>query len=123
MSLLVAPKEEPILHDIPTAQLPPKILVADDSPVFRKLVEQTLDSQPYSLLFAETGNEAIRLFRDHRPAIVIVDWVMPDLSGIEVCQHIRGGANSAYTYTIILTATTDKQSVVEGLTAGADDYL
>lgn len=100
-----------------------KILIADDSAVFRKLVEQTLTDEPYTLLFAKTGHEAIRLFEEHRPAVVIVDWVMPDLTGIEICQHIRAGARRAYTYTIILTAMTDKQSVVEGLTAGADDYL
>ena len=100
-----------------------KILVADDSAIFRKLVEQTLGDEPYSLLFAKTGHEAIRLFEEHRPAVVIVDWVMPDLTGIEICQHIRAGAQRSYTYTIILTAMSDKQSVVEGLTAGADDYL
>jgi two-component system, cell cycle response regulator len=123
MSLLVESTEELIVHTRPPVQLPLKILVADDSAVCRKLVEQTLGNQPYALIFAETGEQAIRLFEIHRPAIVIVDWVMPDLSGIEVCQHIRGAVNPSYTYTIILTATTDKQSVVEGLTAGADDYL
>jgi two-component system cell cycle response regulator len=100
-----------------------KILVADDSAVFRKLVEQTLTDEPYTLLFAKTGHEAIRLFEEHRPAVVIVDWVMPDLTGIEICQHIRATAQRSYTYTIILTAMSDKQSVVEGLNSGADDYL
>jgi diguanylate cyclase (GGDEF)-like protein len=54
---------------------------------------------------------------------VITDWVMPDLTGIELCQKIRAGAESPYTYIIILTSNAEKENVVQGLSAGADDYL
>ena len=100
-----------------------KVLVADDSAVYRKLVEQTLDQDQYSILFAKTGQSAIKLFEQHHPALVITDWVMPDLTGIELCQRIRSNLKDAYTYIIILTSISEKENVVKGLAAGADDYL
>jgi diguanylate cyclase (GGDEF)-like protein len=100
-----------------------KILIADDSAVFRKLLEQTLTAERYRLIFAKSGHEAIQLFEKHHPALAIVDWVMPDLTGIEICQHIRASTQTSYTYTIIVTGMTEKENVVEGLAAGADDYL
>jgi two-component system, cell cycle response regulator len=100
-----------------------KVLVADDSAVYRKLVEQTLDQDQYSLLFAKTGQAAIEIFEQHHPALVITDWMMPDLTGIELCQRIRASLKDAYTYIIILTSISEKENVVKGLAAGADDYL
>jgi two-component system cell cycle response regulator len=100
-----------------------KILVADDSAVYRKVVEQTLPPDQYSILFAKTGQSAIDLFKQHCPALVITDWVMPDLTGIEVCRQIRASAQNSYTYIIIITSASEKERVVEGLEAGADDYL
>lgn len=100
-----------------------KVLVADDSAVYRKLVEQAFREADFSIFFARSGREAIDLFAQHGPAIVITDWVMPDISGIELCQRIRAGSPDSYTYIIILTSVSDKENVVKGLAAGADDYL
>lgn len=100
-----------------------KVLVADDSPVYRKLVEQALSQDTCSVLFANSGREAIEIFEREHPDVVITDWVMPDLTGIELCQKIRDDANAAYTYLIILTSHAEKENVVKGLSAGADDYL
>jgi diguanylate cyclase (GGDEF)-like protein len=100
-----------------------RVLVVDDSAVHRKLVEQALEDGSYSLLFAKSGMEALELFRKHRPEIVLTDWMMPDLSGIELCDLLRGDAGRGYTYIIVLTAKTEKDNVVKGLSAGADDYL
>ena len=102
---------------------PVKVLVADDSAVSRKLVELTLSEKQYSLVFAKSGRETLDLFAEHRPALVIVDWMMPDLTGLEICKHIRSRAQASYTYIILLTGKSEKESVVEGLAAGADDYL
>lgn len=99
------------------------VLVADDSAVSRKLVEQTLSEKRYSLVFAKSGRETVDLFAKHHPALVIVDWIMPDLTGIEICKHIRSATQTSYTYVILLTGKSEKESVVEGLAAGADDYL
>lgn len=102
---------------------PIKVLVADDSAVFRKLVEEALSNQRFQLLFAKTGREAMELLSSHDPALVIVDWMMPDLTGPELCMHIRKRNGSPYTYVIILTGKSETACVVQGLAAGADDYL
>jgi two-component system, cell cycle response regulator len=100
-----------------------RVLVADDSAVSRKLVEQTLSEKRYSLVFAKSGRETVAHFAEHHPALVIVDWIMPDLTGIEICKHIRSNAKASYTYIILLTGKSGMESLVEGLAAGADDYL
>jgi two-component system cell cycle response regulator len=100
-----------------------RILVVDDSPIYRKLVEQSLSKDHYSLLFARNGREALAVFSEHRPAIVITDWTMPDFSGPELCQRIRRDFRERYAYLILLTSNAEKAQVIEGLAAGADDYL
>jgi diguanylate cyclase (GGDEF)-like protein len=105
--------------------LPPelKILVVDDSPIYRKLVEQSLSQEPCTVLFAKNGRQALDLFAEHRPALIITDWTMPDISGLELCRRIRTEVQTFYVYVILLTGNTDKEEVIEGLAAGADDYL
>lgn len=100
-----------------------QVLVVDDSPVSRKLLEHALTDEPYVILFAKNGEEALRLFSENKPALVITDWMLPDLTGPELCGRIRAQAGGSYTYIILLTSMTEKDSVVEGLAAGADDYL
>jgi two-component system cell cycle response regulator len=99
------------------------VLVVDDSPVYRKLVEHTLEDEAYSPVFAKNGREALELYAQHAPSIVITDWMMPDLSGLELCQQIRADPVHPYTYIIVLTSISEKDNVVKGLAAGADDYL
>jgi two-component system cell cycle response regulator len=106
----------PSLHGV-------KILVADDSPIYRKLVEQSLSQEHCTVLLAKSGRQALDLFVEHQPALVVTDWTMPDISGIELCQRIRRDHKEFYAYVILLTANTDKEEVIEGLAAGADDYL
>jgi len=106
--------------------LPPSeftILAVDDSPVYRKLVEQSLEQEQCTVLLAKDGNEALRMFAEHRPAVVITDWTMPDISGPDLCKRIRGDFPEVYPHLILLTSNTDKDQVVQGLQAGADDYL
>ncbi len=98
------------------------VLVVDDSPIYRKLVALALDGQEYSLSFAKSGREALEIFAQSAPHIVITDWMMPDVTGIELCERIRSDELS-YTYIILLTSISDKDMVVKGLAAGADDYL
>jgi two-component system cell cycle response regulator len=100
-----------------------QVLVVDDSPVYRKLVEHALEGNPYSPMFAKSGQEALELFGRYLPAIVITDWMMPDLSGLDLCQRLRADAHRGYTYIILLTSIAEKDNVVKGLAAGADDYL
>jgi two-component system, cell cycle response regulator len=100
-----------------------RLLIVDDSPVYRKLLRQqiiALDS--CTLLVARSGQEAIEIFEKERPSLVITDWLMPDLTGIELCHKIRA-AGSEYTYIIILTSNATKKDIMHGFSAGADDYL
>lgn len=99
-----------------------KILIADDSAVYRKLLEQQALSLG-TVLVAKTGREALEIFEREQPALIITDWMMPDATGIELCQQIRQAAGSSYTYIIILTSNSEKENVVKALSAGADDYL
>jgi len=99
------------------------VLVVDDSPVARKLVEHALPRDRFSILFAKTGQEALDLFAQHRPGLVITDWLMPDLSGIELCQRLRSDFQDCFAYIILLTGVSEKSKVVRGLQAGADEYL
>ena len=110
-------------NELDASARPFKILVADDSRFDRKLLEHTLNQEQYEVLFAKSGQEAMELFMEHQPPLVITDWMMPDLTGIELCQRIRREFQESYTYIIILTAMTEKDKLVKGLKAGADDYL
>jgi diguanylate cyclase (GGDEF)-like protein len=100
-----------------------RVLAVDDSPIYHKLVEQSLSGERSSLLFAKNGRAALDLFAEHRPAVVITDWDMPDISGLELCRRIRLDFQGFHCHLILLTANTDKAQVIEGLAAGADDYL
>lgn len=113
--------------DGPVGKLMPKsngtkIIVADDSPFYRKLVEQAFAAEDYNIYWARNGTEAKALFLKHRPSIVISDWEMPDFTGIALCGEIRRHQQS-FTYVILLTSNIEKEHVVAGLRAGADDYL
>ena len=100
-----------------------KILAVDDSPIYRKLVEQSLSQEQYTVLFAKNGREALDQFAKHHPAVVITDWTMPDIEGLELCRRIRRDFQGVYSHLILLTSNANKEQVVEGLAAGADDYL
>lgn len=100
-----------------------QVLVADDSLVYHKLVDDALCYQPYSLLHAKTGQEAMDLFAKYSPPIVITDWMMPDLTGLELCKQIRNQSQNMHTYVILLTSMSESDSLLKGLEAGADEFL
>ncbi len=97
------------------------IVIANDSLFYRRLLEQTLGEQ-YRTVFAQNGREALELVSEHRPEVLLTDWELPDISGIELCGRIRSDFE-AYTHAILLTSNDDKEQMVQGLAAGADDYL
>jgi diguanylate cyclase (GGDEF)-like protein len=100
-----------------------RVLAVDDSPFSRKLLEHALWGQPYEVAFAKDGREALASLAEFRPNILITDWMLPDLSGPDLCRKIRSEAKSGYMYVILVTSNGEKESIVEGLAAGADDYL
>jgi two-component system, cell cycle response regulator len=101
-----------------------KVLIAEDEAVSRRLLEASLRRWGYDVLVAENGHEALEVVgQPDGPKLVIFDWLMPGLNGIELCQHVRSMPQEPYTYILLLTSKRDKKDVVEGLSAGADDYI
>ena len=101
-----------------------KVLVVEDPVVYRKQVEQTLAYHPsYERFVACDGEEALRIYRERVPSIVVTDWMMPDFSGIELCQRIRAEKALPCAYVIMMTSNTDKGRAAQALEAGADDYV
>jgi two-component system, cell cycle response regulator len=98
------------------------IVIADDSPLYRKLLQGALSRESYCTFVAKDGREALRLIAEHKPAVLITDWEMPDITGIELCSRLRS-MGETYTYSILLTAKDDKDQIIAGLASGADDYL
>jgi two-component system, cell cycle response regulator len=99
-----------------------RVLSVDDSAFSRRLLEHALEGEPYELLFAEDGKQALEAIEKFHPGLVITDWMLPDTSGPELCRKIRESV-AEYTYLILLTSNVEKERIVEGLEAGADDYL
>jgi two-component system cell cycle response regulator len=101
-----------------------KILVADDDAVSRLLMQRMLGAMGYEVVTARNGVEAVGILaEDDGPRLVLLDWTMPEMSGLEVCRAIRNGLRRAYIYIALLTSKDSKEDLVAGLEAGADDYL
>lgn len=99
-----------------------KILVVDDDPVSLRLLEKTLTEWEYEVHTAKNGLEALEIFFRENIKFIIADWVMPVMDGLELCRKIRA-SDREYVYFIILTGKDKKEDIVEGLEAGADDYI
>ena len=101
-----------------------RFLVADDSPVMRRLLEVTLSSWGYDVVLAEDGAQAWECLQaDDAPPLAILDWIMPAYTGPEVCRMLRGRKSGRYTYVLLLTSKNQREDIVEGMCAGADDYI
>ncbi|MDF1726788.1 MAG: SpoIIE family protein phosphatase [Sulfitobacter sp.] len=100
-----------------------RALVVDDSRVQRLTLAKMLGRWGFAVEEAESGDLALARIRQDRPDIIISDWMMPGLSGPELCMALRELPGDAYSYFILLTSKTDKQAVAGGLDAGADDFL
>jgi two-component system, cell cycle response regulator len=101
-----------------------KLLIADDDPVSRHLLETSLTKLGFGVRSARDGNEAWRLLNDDgAPQLAILDWLMPGMDGLELCRELRRRKDAPYVYVILLTGKNRKEDLVEGLNAGADDFL
>jgi sigma-B regulation protein RsbU (phosphoserine phosphatase) len=100
-----------------------RVLIADDDPISRRLLQRTLQQWGYEVTVARDGNEAWKLFEERDFPLVISDWVMPGLDGLELVRRIRACPRPGYVFIILLTANTRKREMVEGLAAGADDFV
>ncbi len=101
-----------------------RILIADDDRVGRRLLERLLKRWGYETTVASDGAEAWRCLQsEDAPHLVLLDWMMPGMSGLEICRRLRQRGGNHYSYVVILTTRSGKQDIVQGMEAGADDYL
>jgi diguanylate cyclase (GGDEF)-like protein len=99
-----------------------KLLVADDSGLYRTMLKTMMEAQGYEVVLAANGYEAQRIIEsDDPPRLAILDWFMPGLGGLELCELIR--ARKDYIYTILLSVADNTVDVLQGFELGADDYL
>jgi DNA-binding response OmpR family regulator len=101
-----------------------KVLIAEDEIVSRRLLETALPRWGYDVVTATDGEEAwARLQEPDAPTIMVLDWLMPRLDGVEICRRIRAHPQLSSVYIILLTARAAIEDVVHGLEAGANDYI
>ena len=101
----------------------PLILVVEDEDALATLLEYNLDKEGYRVRLARDGEEALLLTAEEPPDLVILDWMLPKLSGIEVCRRLRAKAETRNLPVIMLTARAEESDRIRGLDTGADDYL
>jgi two-component system cell cycle response regulator len=101
-----------------------RILLADDDDLYRHYVSRALERWGYEIVTASEGNEAMRILQGPTPPkVAILDWMMPGMNGVEICSHVRQQIKDVYIYIILITAKNQKNDVITGLDAQADDYL
>ncbi len=101
-----------------------KILIADDDAITRRLLETILSKWGYQVMIAQDGDEAWRVLQgEGAPKLAILDWMMPGLDGVEICRRARQRMDAPYVYMMLLTSKIRKEDIIEGMDAGADDYL
>jgi two-component system, OmpR family, alkaline phosphatase synthesis response regulator PhoP len=100
-----------------------KILIVDDEAPIRELVRYNLEKEGYSTVSAENGTEALRLARSENPSLVILDLMLPDMGGLDVCRVLKNDTKTMAVPIIIVTAKTEDADIVAGLELGADDYV
>src|ERR1700683_2051877 len=100
-----------------------KLLIVDDEEGVRSLVRMTLESDNYEILEARRAEEAIDIVREHQPDLVLLDVMLPDTSGVEVCRTLKNDPKTASVTIVMLTAKAQRPDLEEGEDAGADGYF
>ena len=100
-----------------------RILIADDEPDFRQSLQMILVQWGYEVQTVSDGQDALQILCDDPPDVALLDWVMPHLSGLEICRQLRERSPGQFPYLILLSARSRTEDIVAGLDAGADDYV
>ena len=101
----------------------PKILVVEDEPNQVELIEFNLNSEGYEIVVARDGEEALNLAEEENPDLILLDWMLPKVSGIEVCRQLRRSKMTREIPIVMLTARSEESDKIRGLDIGADDYI
>lgn len=100
-----------------------RILAVEDEAISRRVLSATLERLGHQVTLASDGREAWQAFLTHQMDVVITDWMMPELDGLELIRRIREAPRERYTYVVLLTALEGRQRYLDGMNAGADDLL
>ena len=101
----------------------PKILVVEDEPSQREVLAYNLKAEGFLVISADNGEDALFLVEEEEPDLILLDWMMPNLSGIEVCRRLKSRAKTRAIPIIMVSARSEEVDKVRGLEIGADDYL
>ena len=101
----------------------PLVLVVEDEPPLQKLLAYNLEAAGFAVVQAFDGEEAMTLIEERTPDLVLLDWMLPQLSGLEVCRRLRRRADTAHLPIIMLTARGEEPDRLRGLDTGADDFI
>jgi len=100
-----------------------RILVVEDDPFFARVLQKRLAAEGYQVFVATDGREGMKAIVSHEPDLVISDWMMPQVDGLELCQSVKTGLREAAPYFVLLTAKGEIDDKLLALETGADDYL
>lgn len=101
----------------------PSVLVVEDEPAQREVLAYNLEAEGFSVAKAENGEEALLLVDEAAPDIIVLDWMLPNVSGIEVCRRLKSRSDTRGVPIIMLSARSEEVDRVRGLETGADDYV
>ena len=101
----------------------PRVLVAEDEPAQLEVLAYNLEAEGFMISRARDGEEALLIIAEEAPDIIVLDWMMPNISGIEVCRRIKSKPETRSTPVIMLSARSEEVDKVRGLETGADDYV
>ena len=101
----------------------PVILVVEDEPAQREVLAYNIAAEGFDVLTADSGDEALLIARETPPDLIILDWMLPNVSGIEVCRQLKSGTQTARIPVIMLSARSEEVDKIRGLETGADDYV
>jgi len=100
-----------------------KILIAEDENISRKVLEASLKKRGHEVIAVENGLKAWETFQKEYFPVLISDWLMPEMDGLELCRRIRAAERPSYSYVILVSALQGKSSYLQGMAAGADDFI
>lgn len=101
----------------------PLILIVEDEPAQREILQYNIEAAGFRTVMAATGDEALLLFAEEEPDLVLLDWMLPEVSGIEICRQIKTHPTRKQVPVIMLSARAEEADKVRGLDTGADDYV
>ena len=101
----------------------PTVLLVEDEPAQREMLAYNLEAEGFDVIIADNGEDGLILVDENDPDLIVLDWMMPQLSGIEVCRRLKSNSKTRQTPVIMLSARAEEVDRVRGLETGADDYV